>query len=704
MNLSFFSGRRSVPIVMQNEITECGLASLSMCFQYHGIKASLKELRDKYPVGVSGMNMGQLSDVCENEGMVGDVYQLEVKEAAELPMPAILHWDLSHFVVLTKIKKGRYHIHDPSAGELELTEDKFSNHFSGYALTIERGQASEFELSKSGWDRKAKEDAKRLGFVDIFKRSHGLGKGLFYIIAITMVAQFVAMALPLVNQVVIDNFIGTGTQRYLLSIVAGGVGLVLFVFLMNMLKGWASIYVGFYWHANFSSYFFQRMVRLPVSFFETRNIADINMKFKVLDKLKQSLTEQLVSGFIDGMMSVVTILVMFSYQPKLALFSLLFLLIYVLIRSFLLRKEVSNTNALFSASVKESHTFFETLNNVLPIKMYAKEGARYQQWKMYYLKAAEVSVELAKVRLWFNSWQDLLEGIERFVLLYVGAIAVIAEQMTLGMLFAFFAYREVFSAQSKSLLDNYLTFKVLKVDLDRLSDIEVENVEENMMGDLSVKHPVEGEIELKNMTYTFPGAQLPLFNNISLKIAKGEHVVLVGRSGCGKSTLMRLLIGAIPIESGELLVDGYSINTIGHSHFRKYIAIVSQQEGLISGSVAENIAFFDPNTSQAKIDEAAKRAHIFDEIMLMPMQFETRINSSHSSSLSGGQTQRILIARAIYAKPTILFMDEATSALDAEMEKKITKTLSEMDITRVSIAHRKETRRIADREIDVSEL
>lgn len=701
MDISFFGGTKKVHSIIQNEIAECGLASVCMCLQYHSLDISLHQLRSKYPCGQEGMSIADLSSICENEGMIGDVYELGMEDIHKLALPAVLHWDLAHFVVLGKIKGDKYTIHDPAIGPVVMSGEEVSKHFTGYAMMIEKGQADVFDEVKTTWEKANEKSKSVLSFRELYSRSHGLAKGLINLIFLTLLAQIMVMCIPLLTQVVVDDFVSIGEYKYLMALTTGGIGLCIFIFIVRMFRGWASIYIGYHWHAGFSSYFFQRLARLPISYFELRNIADVNTKFRVLDKLKESFTEQLVDGFIDGTMSIVTICVMFAFMPQLAMVSLVFFIIYYIIRVYLVKKEVQFAGTFFTESVKESHTFFETISNMLAVKLYGREGARYQQWKAFYLKKMNANVLLAKVKLWYTSSNELLGQVERLIILYIGAVAVIEQQITLGMLFAFIAYREIFSTQSKSLVDNVLQFKVLRVDLDRLSDIEVQDVEQNMLGDNAIKLPIKGAICAKNLSFVYEGHARAVFENINMDIKQGEHVVITGPSGTGKTTLLKLLAGVIEPSTGEILIDNQALNAIGKAHYRKHIAIISQQEGLISGNLFMNIAFSDMVVDEQRVFEAAKKAHIFDEIMSMPMQFHSVVAGSHSSSLSGGQVQRILIARALYAKPAILFMDEATSALDNEMEKKVVATLSEMKITRISVAHRQETIATADRQISL---
>ena len=698
MNITFFNSTYKMPITLQSEVAECGLASLSMCLNYFGLPVTLPLLRGKYQLGKKGSSMYDLSTVCQNEGMIGDVYECEMDSIRELPLPAVVHWDLAHFIVLKSIKKNKFVIHDPAIGERTIALEEFAKHFTGYAMSVQKGQNEGFEESKTYWEKQNEIGASPLTFTGLFTRSHGLAKGLSNLIILTFAAQLIVMLFPMVTQLVIDDFVATGEKINLVSIIIGGLGLTAFVFLVRMIRGWASIFLGYHWHAGFSSYFFQRLVRLPMSFFESRNIADVNTKFRVLDRLKNSFTEQLVAGLIDGMMSLITLFIMFLFMPQLAIVSIVFLIVYGVFRSQLIKKEVQFAGELFAESIRESHTFFETISNMLAVKLYGRESARYQYWKAFYLKKMKATVATSKLTLWYTSANEMLGHAERLIILYIGALAVIEQEITLGMMFAFFAYREIFSTQSKSLLDNALSFKVLRVDLDRLSDIEIEKVEANMLGDNETKNIIKGTVCVENLSYRYDGDNITLLDDLTFSIKKGEHVVITGPSGSGKTTLLKLLAGVMEPTSGHILVDGKKLTEIGHHHYRKYVAIISQQEGLISGSLIDNIAFSSSHIDVEQVYQAAKNAHVFEEINNMPMQFHSIVAGSHSCSLSGGQVQRILIARALYSNPTILFMDEATSALDPAMEIKVSKTLRDMNITRISVAHRKETIATADRE------
>lgn len=698
MNLSFFN-KNKLPVILQDQMAECGLASLAMCFTYHDMKVDLASLRGKYPVSNLGSSLHDLIEISENEGFSADAYEMSMDDFPELKLPAIIHWDLNHFIVLKKIKGNKFHVHDPAVGEMIYSKEEFSKHFSGFSLEISPILGKEFNQCKTAWDEKSKN--KKLSLMNFIQRTKGFFKTFSFIIFMTMTAQILSMSIPSITQVVIDDFIVSQTSEYMWLFIGAGIAIIFFRYFADLIKSWSVIFVGYRWHANFSSYFFMRLMRLPITYFETRSIANIMSRFNALEELKQALTDRIVHSFIDGLMSIITIAAMFFYSPVMAATSLVFAFIYLLFRMYVSSKEVIANRKYIIEKVDETSSFYETLSNIQSVKIYGKETERYQQWKKHYLSAANESINLSKSKMWYSSSETLLSGVENIVLLGIAASIVISGNMTLGMMFAFFAYQIIFSQQSKSMFNNLIELRLLGIHLDRLNDIESAEVEKDLIGQPSIEHNFKGKIEVRNLYFKYPGTSEYLFENLSLTIEPGENVVITGPSGCGKTTLMKIMMGLIQPEAGDIIIDGISIKTLGLKHYRKNISAVSQRETLIAGNVIDNISFFEKPINMDKILSSTKQADIHEDIMLLPMQYQT-LTGDIGNTFSGGQEQRILLARALYKNPKILFMDEATSFLDQKNEKEIVKTLSELNITRISIAHRQETISMASRVIELN--
>lgn len=700
MNISFFN-KNKLPVTLQDQMAECGLACLSMCFTYHGLNVDLSSLRGKYPVSNLGLSLYDIIEIAEHEGFVADAYEMGIDDFSELKLPAILHWDLNHFVVLKKTNGKSFTIHDPAIGELTYSREEFSKHFSGFSLEIIPVIGKEFNKVKTAWEEKQKD--KNLSLSQFIKRTSGFYKTFGFILFMTMVAQLFSMSIPSITQVIIDDFIVSQTTEYMWIFIAGGLSIILFRYFADIIKSWSVIFVGYRWHSNFSSYFFIKLLKLPMTYFETRSVSDVFSRFSALEELKDALTDRIVQGVIDGLMSIITIAAMFIYSPKMAMVSIAFIFVYFIFRIYISSKEMQSNKKYIVEKVKETNSFYETISNMQSVKIYGKESQRYQQWKKYYLSSANESITLAKSKMWYSSTESLLDGLENITLLGLAALTVINGDLTLGMMFAFFAYQTIFSKQSKSMLNNIIELKLLGVHMDRLNDIDSHSVEENILGQPGLKPTICGKIEVKNLSFKYPGTDTPLFENLSLTIEAGENIVLTGPSGCGKTTLMKIIMGLIQPEAGEIIIDGVNIKSMGLQHYRKSISAVSQKESLISASVLDNITFFSKPVNMEQVIASSEKAEIHDDIMLLPMQYQT-LTGDVGSTFSGGQEQRILLARALYKNPKILFMDEATSFLDQKNEKEIVKTLKKLNITRVSIAHRQETINMASRIIKVGEI
>jgi ATP-binding cassette subfamily B protein RaxB len=698
--ISLFSSKK-LPLYLQDQIAECGLTSLAMIFKYHKFDVDLSSLRNKYPVALEGMSCADISEICEQEGFVGDTYEMEMKDFPQLELPAILHWKLNHFVVLKSIKNDKFIIHDPGCGELVYSKEEVSKYFTGYAIQIEPMLNELYNESKDEWAGKDQDNRLTLGY--FFRNTVNLKKSMAFILFMTLISQALTMFIPAITQVIIDDFISSSTTDYMWYFVMAGLMIVVFRFISHVIKGWSVIFMGYKLHASLSSYFFKRLVKLPMSYYENRSVADILSRFGGLNELKDTLTQRVLDGVIEGFMSLVTIVAMYLYSPFLASITFSFMVGYLILRSYFLSKQLVNNQRYIMEKIKETGSFFDSINNAQSVKIYGREEKRYQHWKKFYLSSANESISLAKASLWYGSSEGLFDGIENILLLCAGAFAVINESMSLGMLFAFFAYRAIFTQQSKSMINNVLELKLLTVYLDRLSDIENEDIEPHLIGKITNDEIFRGEIEVKNLSFKFLGSKEYLFENISFKIKAGENVVFTGPSGCGKSTLIKIIMGLMQPESGRILIDGFDINDIGMINYRKNIAAVSQMESLISGNIMDNITFFDDVTSVERVVDSAKKACVHDDIVKSPMQYHTVVGDT-SSTLSGGQAQRVLLARAIYKQPKILFLDEATSYLDQASEKEILKSLKELSMTRISVAHRIETIAMAGREIKFEDL
>lgn len=346
-------------------------------------------------------------------------------------------------------------------------------------------------------------------------------------------------------------------------------------------------------------------------------------------------------------------------------------------------------------AARENSYFLETIRAVQPLKLFNAVPLRLATWQNMVADVRNRDVTTQKMLLAFASFNTLIFGLEGMSLLYIGGIAVLEHELSLGMLLAFIAYKGQFTARASKLIDLGIEIRMLSLHAERLADIALEPIEVEGALETDLER-IEPRIELRDISFRYAEGEPWVIRNLSLTIDAGDSVALVGRSGCGKSTLFKLLLGLLTPTEGDILIGGVPIRQLGPEALRSLVGAVMQEDQLLAGSLAENIACFDPEASQERIEQAARQAHIHKAITCMPMGYQTLV-AEMGSGLSGGQKQRVLMARALYKQPKVLALDEATSHLDLHSEQHVTQAMLLLPMTRLTIAHRRETVAMARR-------
>lgn len=682
--LNFIKNNR-LPIIRQNEVSECGLTCLAMILSYHGYKTDISTMRRKFSTTNRGVTLKSLMDISKKLGLATRALKVELSHIKQVRLPAVVHWDMNHFVVLKSVSKNKLVVHDPALGEREYTEAEFSEHFTGIVLELEK--TSKFEK---------KNDKTQLKFSDLWSNITGLKTSIIQVLILSVILQLFIIASPFYLQLSVDEVLTNFDLDLLFVLALGFGGFTIINAVADLLRGYVILYAGTSLTYQIVINLFNHLIHLPLPFFEKRHIGDIVSRFSSTQPIKDFLTEGLVSALIDGVMAIVTLILMFIYSPTLAFVALSFMAAYFLLRYFSYAPLRKYSEDAIVASAKEQTNFLETIRGVMSIKLFARENSRQQQWQNLYADTINSNVKVAKLNIWFGTANALIFGLEHVVLVYIAIEFAMDAELSVGMIFAFMAYKRQFTDKAAMLIERLIEFKMLRLHLDRLSDItsaEREPIEEAA----STPHLIEdGRIEIKSLSYAYDNDSEQILNGISFEVNSGETVAIVGTSGCGKTTLLKLMLGLFEANSGEILIDGKSIKQIGYSRYREQISAVMQDDELFGGSLGENIAFFDTEIDIERVVKCAIQACIHDDIMAMPMSYETFIGDM-GSALSGGQKQRILLARALYQKPRILFMDEGTAHLDVETERLVNRSISKLGITRVIVAHRPETIKMADR-------
>jgi len=688
LDLLKFSNKNRLSIILQTEVADCGLACLGMVASAHGHKIDLATLRRQYPSSLRGLTLQSLIQIADKMHFASRPLRLELEEMNQLQMPAILHWDMNHFVVLKSVDSKGITIHDPAQGARFITMEEVSKHFTGIAL----------ELSPTA-DFKPKNEIKKVPLSTFWSRIVGLKQAMINVLVLSIALQLFSLISPYYMQLVVDEVLMRSDSN-LLTVLAIGFAMVMLINVgTESLRSYLVLKLSTMLSIQMAANLFRHLVRLPMAFFEKRHIGDIVSRFGSLSKIESFLTQGMVQAIVDGLMSIATLVLMFLYGPSLMCVVLAAVALYGLMRLAFYYPLRAITEESIISKAKESSNFMETIRGIQSVKIFGKESQRQVLWQNRFADSINAGIRQSKMGIGFSILNALLFGLENIVVVYLGAKLVMGGGFSVGMLYAFMSYKSNFVSRIVGLINNLIEVKMLGLHLERLGDIALEQQEpqesqEHFMSKTDWK--IEGTIRLENISFQYNEEEAFIFQNVNIEIKAGESVAIVGPSGCGKTTLMKVMMGLFAPKTGTIYIDNVPLAQLGNKIYREHYGAVMQNDQLLSGSIAENICFFEPIIEDQKIEQVAKMAVIHQDIIKTPMGYNTLIGDM-GTSLSGGQKQRILLARALYKNPAILFLDEATSHLDVGLEQAVNYAVKQLNMTRIIIAHRPETIRSADR-------
>jgi ATP-binding cassette subfamily B protein RaxB len=687
-NLLKFSSLKRLPMILQTEAAECGLACLAMVTGFHGHKTDLTNLRQSHSISLKGASLEELMEIADKLNLSSRALRLELEHLPQLKTPCILHWDMNHFVVLKKVTKKGVEVHDPGLGERRYTIEEFSKHFTGVALEL--SPTKEF---------KSEDNRVNMRLSDFWGAITGMKSTLTKVFILSLLLQVFAIASPYYMQLVVDEVILSYDQN-LLAVLGIGFGILMLIeMITGAVRSTLLLHFGNLMSIQLAANLFHHLVRLPLQYFEKRHIGDVVSRFGSLQQVKELLTKGVIEAVIDGLMAITTLIMIFLYSPKLSVVVLIAIAIYAVFRIAMYRPLRQMSEEVIVNQAKEQSNFMETVRGIQTIKLFGREVQRQSVWHNKYADSLNSGIRVGHLNIGYEAVNKFIFGVENVLVVYFAALLVMDGDLTVGMLFAFMAYKRQFTEKMASLIEKVIEFKMLSLHFNRLADISLTEKEEHLQSKTTSK-AISGAIELNNVTYRYNEKEEPVFANLSMKIAQGESVAIVGPSGCGKTTLAKIMLGLFDPEAGKIEVDGLDIKQLGLSQYRSQIAAVMQDDQLLSGSIADNISFFDPELNMEQVEWAAKTAAIDSDILQMTMGYNTLVGDM-GAALSGGQIQRLLLARALYRKPKILFMDEATSNLDTGLEASVNCAVKDLDVTRIIIAHRPETIASADRVLEL---
>lgn len=674
-----------LPLVLQSEAAECGLACLAMIASFYGNGHGMAQLRRRFGMSLRGATLKDLVAIATHLGLAARPLRLEPDELDLLATPCILHWDLNHFVVLKRVTSGAIVIHDPGVGVRRLARAQVLKHFTGVAL----------ELSPTSAFSSA-QPAPRVRLSALVGRMTGVGQSLALLGCMALAIETLAVVSPFFMQWVVDEALVSADADLLLTLALGFFFLLMLRVAVTAMRGATLIAISSAIKVSGRASLFGHLVRLPAHYFESRHLGDVMSRFGSQEVILQAITTDMVEILLDGLMSAITLTVMFFYAPALAAVVLGGALLYAALRavSYAALRNAS-AEAIIWGARRDSH-FLETLRGMKTIKLFNAQAARQAHWLNLLVHTVNRQVTTQKLRLMFRTVNSTLIGIIAVLIVWLGAERVLQNTFSVGMLLAFISYKDQFLSRVSELINKALDLFMLRLHAERLADIALTAPEAPgaVLASEAKREPVG--IELRKLRFQYGASDPWVLDGIDLSIAPGESVAIVGPSGCGKTTLLRLLASLLEPSSGEIVIDGRPRTDSAVGEFRALTGVVLQDDQLFAGSIADNISFFSDSPAPPRILECARRAAVYDDVNAMPMGFHTLIGDM-GTVLSGGQKQRILIARALYRQPVLLLLDEATSHLDVVRERAVNAAIGSLPMTRIIVAHRRETIMSADR-------
>ncbi len=678
--------RRRIPLVLQAEMAECGLACLSMVMAAYGRDIALSSLRTRYPVPNTGMTMARMADIARLEGMMLTGYQAEMADLEQLRLPAILHWDNNHFVVLVEVKAGRsITVHDPAIGEVVHRWADATPRFSGVAA----------ELAPLPTFAKEVEKPK----VSVWHMLRQVGGYKALMVKLALLTFFVEIALivsPLFLQTVVDEVMPVHDDRLLFTLATGFICVALIRVAAQMARGWTSMALAGLMTAAFKSSVFTHLLHLPLTWFDKRGLGTVAARFGSLNHIRQITSEGVLLTSVDGVLALVMLAVIGLYAPLLSVVTVIVSLIGFVGTAVLYRAYSVANNQQIQADAQENNTFLELVSGIGAVKFFGREAQQQRLYTAAMLRSTNRSMDVERLQLLHRSVLTVVAALEEIVVITLAGYMVLNGKLTVGTMFGFYAYKQIFSAKIASLTNSYLQLRLLGIHTQNVADITAMEPEKREQTPLVVRP--KPSLKFENICFRYDESEEHVLKDLNLEVRPGEIVGVTGPSGCGKSTLVKLLTGALQPESGAIRLDGVDLTKVAPGTYRPLMAVVMQDESLFTGNVIENITMFEEAPDMARVRDAARLAALDKDLEAMSMGLHTHVMAG-SPALSGGQRQRLVLARAFYKRAPVLVLDEATSALDVEREQLIAQAIRELGLTTFIVAHRKETLDGCDRVI-----
>lgn len=674
-------GVAKVPVVMQLEAVECGAACLDMILAYYKKWVSLEQVREACGVSRDGSSADNVLKAARNYGFDADAYKAEPLELKENgSFPCIIHWNLDHFVVLRGFKGNKAYLNDPALGAYSVSMEEFDKSFTGIVMFVE--PLKDFEPSGR--------QKSMLSFVK--KRLKGNMKAMLFVAIITIILSLIGLITPAFSRVFMDYLLPGKDPTWFMPFVIGLAILCILEIVVSWIDAIYSLKLSGKIDAEGNTKYMWKVLHLPMNFFGQRMAGDIRVRQDASASIADTLIDTLAPLLINSVMLVFYLVVMIQNSWKLTIVGVASVLINVLISLILSKRRINFTRVQMRDEAKLSSTTTSGFELIETIKSNGAENAFFEKWSGYQASVYDQDYKYEKSNFVIELIPGFVATLTDIVVMVLGVYLIIQGQFTIGAVMAFQGFLAQFMGPAQSFIDSMQTIMEMRTDMERIDDV-MDYPEDKVFSEEDKdedSQKLSGNIQIKNLTFGYSKLAEPLIKDFNMEVDPGMHIALVGASGCGKSTISKLISGLYKPWEGEILFDGKPLNQINKDVFNASLTVVDQDVVIFEDSVSENIKMWDGSIEDFEMILAARDAHIHDDIVQRPEGYYGKM-SEGGANFSGGQCQRLEIARVLAQDPTIIIMDEATSALDAKTEFEVVKSIKERGITCIVIAHRLST-------------
>lgn len=676
-------GVAKVPVVMQMEALECGAASLTMILAYYDKWIPLEQVREDCGVSRDGSNARNILRAARSYGLNAKAYRYSperLKEVGKFPM--IVHWEFNHFIVLNGFKGNKVYINDPARGNIVMTFEQFDEGYTGVCLMFDPSE----DFQPSGKPKSVFKFAK--------SRLKGASVAVTFVMVTTLIASITGIAMSGFSRVFIDRLLTGNDPDWLFPFIIGLSGLAIVQLAAEWIKSIYSLKINGKMAIVGNMSYMWKVLRLPMKFFSQRMAGDIQQRKESNASIAGSLTNTLAPLVLETAMMIFYLVVMIRYSLLLTVIGVASIIGQVFVSRIISKKRVNITRVMMRDSGKLASATVSGIEMIETIKSSGAENGFFEKWSGYQASVNTQNVRFQRINSYLGMIPPILTQLANSVVLILGVYLCMTGEFTVGMVMAFQGFLGSFMTPAQTLISAGQTFQELRTEMERVEDVmkyptDVEFNDDDIDEDADYDK-LSGTVELKNITFGYSKLAPPLIENFSMKLETGSRVAFVGASGCGKSTLAKLISGLYEPWEGEILFDGKHINEINRSVFTGSVAVVDQDITLFEDTIENNIKMWDNTIEDYEMMMAARDAQIHDDIMQREGGYRYKVIEG-GRDFSGGQRQRLEIARVLAQDPTIIIMDEATSALDAKTEYEVVEAIKQRDITCIVIAHRLST-------------